>query len=707
MSSGSPQWDTSPGGGGGGRKGQSGNHLLNFQLEKREVGPADTRPVHHRPNYRPPRKMKKLGFLHSNSDVRFGVTPGDYGPQIVDPDRPLPWDNVQMVFLNSRDSSRCPVCLEPPVCPKITQCGHVFCWTCALQYLSYTSEPARKCPICVELISGDELKTVRVQRVKSVKVSDTVEVSLRQRACSTVFSQQFDATSATRGLVAKRLPSASDPASTFAKFSVVDSMVPVFAQERQQLEAGQRIAIAESEHSMPFYEGALTQLAYTEQRYSAYIEQRYSVHAISRPTVAAAAPTVVGASSDGPKVEPSSEEDGPPAQSMWSSGSDEDEQRAPEPALPAWGMQKEAPTPVPSKTQDKPVLEPAKMIDDTGKPPPAAVAGLTQTTLAAEASGDISYFYQSSDGQPVFLHPLEMRCLQEDSHGVGGMGATTTLTVVESESHLQDEVTKKRFKFLSHLPEGSAFSIVEINAKKVVSPQTWSRFSEMFKQRDDKRRKQRKEQNRKDSHYSKKAAAAQSAANEQLPAYLSQHYARRDESVFDEEFFKVLEMSAAEAEAEVAAVVRDSCDDVGRPVKSFANVTKKMGYFPELSQQFPTLGGDTSFPSLGGGGGGAPPPAAAAAAASGPATADPPPQQPAMGQWGAGGGSAKRADGVYSIADAASKADDEQKVASSLKEAWAEGPSWKEPEAPVPTPQGKGKKKKKGKQLLFATGQYR
>ena len=75
----------------------------------------------------------------------------------------------------------------------------------------------------------------------------------------------------------------------------------------------------------------------------------------------------------------------------------------------------------------------------------------------------------------------------------------------------------------------------------------------------------------------------------------------------------------------------------------------------------------------------------------------------AAGAWGAGGG-AKRADGVYSIADAASMADDEQKVAPSLKEAWAEGlAGWKEP-VPVPTPQGKGKKKKGQKQLLFATG---
>jgi hypothetical protein len=713
-SAGSPQvspslFATTVSPGSGGRKGTNANHLLNFQLAERESGPADSRPVHMRPAHSRPRKMKKLGFLHSNSDVRFGIEPGEYDLQCRDGDRPLPWDSVQVVYLNSHDPNyRCPVCLEPPCCPKITQCGHVFCWTCVLQYLSYTSEPGRKCPMCNDFISGDDLKTVDVKEVKPVKAGATLDVVLLQRDRSTVFPQQFDATSATRGLSStKSVPSVSDPAAPFSKFSVVDSMRPIFAKEREQLEAGQRIAVAESEHSMPFFEGALVQLEFAEKRSSA--------RALPRPTgvAAPAAPEAALA-----KTSSSSDEDGPPAPSMWSS--DDDEQtRKPEPALPAWGPSFN--TPLDSPLHSTPEPEPPTAAEDSESKPVEDTDGSSHTGLkpAVEASGadNISYFYQSADGQPVFLHPLEMRCLQDNVGGVGGMDGTATLSVVECEKHIQDESTKKRFKFLSHLPEGSAFSIVEVNVKSIVSPETWSRFSDTLKQRDDKRRKQRKEQQRKDSQYSKKAAAAQIAANEQAPAYLSQVYTRRDESIFEEdEFFQVVEASAEDFEAEVAAVVADTRDDAGRPVKSFANITKKMGYFPGLSEQFPSLGGggpDTAAADI------APPAAAAAAtstAAGGGVPHPIPPKQmmAAAGAWAAGGGGAsqaKRADGVYSMADAAAAAEGgEEKVAPTLKEAWAEALLGKEPD-PIPTQQGKGKKGKgkkgKGKQLLFATGQYR
>ncbi len=686
-------------GGGNGRKGTNANHLLNFQLAEREHGPADSRPMHLRPNYTRPRKLKKLGFLHSSSDVRFAVAPGGYEHQSANGDRPLPWDCVQMVYLNSHDPNyRCPVCLEPPCCPKITQCGHVFCWTCVLQYLSYTSEPGRKCPMCNDFISGDDLKTVQVNQVKPAKAGSTVDVVLMQRDRSTVFPQQFDSTSATRGLqMSMRVPTVSDPAAQFAKFSIIETMAPVFAKEREQLQAGQRIAVAESEHSMPFFEGALVQLECAERM--------ASTRALPRPTGLLAAPAQATPAVGGDKM-PSSDDDGEAAQSMWSS--DDDEQpRKPEQAMPAWGpipLQDSPPAPKPTPlsavANQASSTEP---VEAAGRPPATADGSLPSN------SDDISYFYQSCDGQPVFLHPLEMRCLQDHSGGVGGMDGTMALSVSVCEKYIQDESTKKRFKFLEHLPEGSAFSIIEINVKSMVSAETWSRFSDMFKQRDDKRRKQKREQQRKDSQYSKKAQAAQQAANEQAPAYLTQVYTRRDETIFEEdEFFKVAEATPDEIDAEVAAAVADSRDDAGRPVKSFVNITKNMGYYPELSEQFPSLAGGAD--SAASATSSHKPLLLATEDARNPASSTVKPHiMSAAGAWG-GGASAKRTDGVYSIADALTATEGgEEKVAPTLKEAWAEALLGKEPD-PIPTPQGgKGRKNKKskGKQLLFATGQYR
>ena len=667
-----------------GRKGTNANHLLNFQLVERNHGPADARPVHLRPKHSRPRKLKKLGFLHSSSDVRFGVAPGDYGHQSADGDRPLPWDCVQIVFLNSQDPNyRCPVCLEPPCCPKITQCGHVFCWTCLLQYLSYASEPGRKCPMCNDFINGDDLRTVHVNQVKPVKAGSTVDVVLMQRGFSTVFPQQFDSSSATGGLsVTMRVPTVSDPVAKFAKFSIVDSMGPIYAKEREQLQAGQRIAVAESEHSMPFFEGALVQLECAERMASARALPRPT----GLPTAPARATPVVALE------KPSSDDDGAVAQSMWSSD-DEEQPRELEPARPAWGPNPshDAP-PGPKPTLAKPKQTSSMKSAEAPGLPHAAVDGAIGST-----SDDIFYFYQSLDGQPVFLHPLEMRCLQDHAGGVGGMDSTMVLSVSACENYIQDESTHKRFKFLRHLPEGSAFAIVEVNVKSMVSAETWSRFSGMFKQRDDKRRKLKKEQQRKDSQYSKKAQAAQQAADEQAPAYLSQVYTRRDESIFEDDFFKAA--SADEIDAALVAAVAESHD---APGKSYSNITRNMGYFPELSEQFPSLdGGAGSATSA------APTHTPLVPAAGDARNTGKQHVTSSAGAWGAGS-SAKRADGVYSIADAPTAQEGgEEKVAPTLKQAWAEALLGKESD-PIPTPQGgKGRKNKKGKQLLFATGQYR
>jgi hypothetical protein len=550
--------------------------------------------------------------------------------------------------------------------------------------------------MCNDFISGDDLKTVQVNQVKPVDAGSTVDVQLLQRHRSTVFPQHFDSTSATRGLqMSMRVPTVSDPAAQFAKFSIVETMAPIFAKEREQLQAGQRIAVAESEHSMPFFEGALVQLECAERM--------ASTRCLPRPAGLSAAPAQATPAIAGEKM-PSSDDDGEAAQSVWSS--DDDEQpRKPE---QAWGQNlSQDSLPGPKPTHHTPAVanqaSSSKTVEAASRPPVTAAGSLPSN------ADDICYFYQSCDGQPVFLHPLEMRCLQDHAGGVGGMDGTMALSVSECEKYIQDDSTKKRFKFLEHLPEGSAFSIIEVNVKSMVSAETWSRFSDMFKQRDDKRRKQKREQQRKDSQYSKKAQAAQQAANEQAPAYLTQVYTRRDETIFEEdEFFKVAEATADEIDAEVAAAVADTRDDAGRPVKSFVNITKNMGYYPQLSEQFPSLGGGadnaTSATSS------HKPPLPTTGDAPNPTGSTGKPHvMSAAGAWG-GGASAKRADGVYTIADAPNAtAANEEKVAPTLKEAWAEALLGKEPD-PIPTPQGgKGRKNKKGKgkQLLFATGQYR
>ena len=93
---------------------------------------------------------------------------------------------------------KCPICLAPSVLPRITKCGHIFCFVCTLQYLGpefrkyffYLYYPInyltltlsniyiyiyiykfRKCPICSDKISRDDLKSVKYTSVQEPELN--------------------------------------------------------------------------------------------------------------------------------------------------------------------------------------------------------------------------------------------------------------------------------------------------------------------------------------------------------------------------------------------------------------------------------------------------------------------------------------------------------------------------------------------------------
>lgn len=103
--------------------------------------------------------------------------------QLVDADVPLPWDDIVQVILSatsdpvvstpagSHSDTTCPVCLSPPVAPRMTRCGHVYCYSCILHYLLVTDtgekqrpglahKHGKRCPICWDDVYAKDLKAV-------------------------------------------------------------------------------------------------------------------------------------------------------------------------------------------------------------------------------------------------------------------------------------------------------------------------------------------------------------------------------------------------------------------------------------------------------------------------------------------------------------------------------------------------------------------
>ncbi|KAF8330792.1 uncharacterized protein EI90DRAFT_3145704 [Cantharellus anzutake] len=148
---------------------QSLNHLLNFTLPPRVQHPP---PLPRRPR----RSVRQLSWNKEkfiNAQYRFVVRPtGDYTVHFADPDIYFQWKDILQVIISRPASdgngagcdsaANCPICLSLPVAPRITRCGHVFCYPCILHYLE-TGDNTKwnRCPICFDPITSGQLKVVQ------------------------------------------------------------------------------------------------------------------------------------------------------------------------------------------------------------------------------------------------------------------------------------------------------------------------------------------------------------------------------------------------------------------------------------------------------------------------------------------------------------------------------------------------------------------
>ncbi|KAL5154417.1 RING finger protein 10 [Glycine soja] len=171
-----------------GRKAQTvnGNYLLNFQYDP--ISRSQPRGPPPPPTTRRHRKRKPYSkdlFLQAN--YKFTVLgSGNYSPESMDPDKMLQWEDIICVTYLTPFSVQCPICLEYPLCPQITSCGHIFCFPCILQYLlmgeeDHKGDSWKRCPLCFVMISAKDLYTVHITNVKQYQVRDNAEFTFLTR----------------------------------------------------------------------------------------------------------------------------------------------------------------------------------------------------------------------------------------------------------------------------------------------------------------------------------------------------------------------------------------------------------------------------------------------------------------------------------------------------------------------------------------------
>ncbi|KAL6899859.1 hypothetical protein ACP4OV_006517 [Aristida adscensionis] len=453
------------------------NHLLNFQYD------PISRPQPRGPRAYPPRRQRKIKpynkdlFLQAN--YKFVVLDtGNYQIDSMDPDKMLQWDDIICVRYSSPSEVLCPICLESPLCPQITSCGHIYCFPCILRYLimgkeDYRGECWKKCPLCFIMISTKELYTIHITQVQHFRAGDVATFTLLSRSRNSltpaVKSNSDDCTSADE-----------DPSNVFSKFILTSDVELSVREAKSDLSNWLHMAdlgLVDDLEKLPYVSAALDQL---EERMKYWTE--YRTYGSSPPSKDSFSPGSSFKSRNsfdahtlhqisGQKISPVSDGDLINRISALSV------------------------SPESNKSSDK-----------------GTVSKMDEKCSPIDSNEHDSYtFYQVSDGQHLILHPLNMRCLLNHYGGPEMLPPRITGKILELEIVTQSEATRKRYRFLSHFSLTTTFQFCEIDLSDVLPPSSLAPFMDEIKKRE-KQRKRTAKKEESDRVKAEVAAAVQASA---------------------------------------------------------------------------------------------------------------------------------------------------------------------------------------------------
>jgi len=326
-----------------------------------------------------------------------------------DPDYAVNWDSVEQVIYPADPIPKCPICLEAPICPKITKCGHIFCWTCIMQYISLGGKQWRRCPLCFESVHWNSLKSLKIEDPKAPIVGKLFKFTLMEREKKSTLPK---AVGDFRSYVDLAL---EDPrqSSPFHRVTFTENILPILKEEQKELASFKRKILnsnaeekADLARAVPFIEEAQVRL---QSRTSAWLRSHPSKQDLTE--------------SEYDKSKDSFYED--------------DE------AVTANSAQEEPPKKFKLSAKAKEWTPKRRLSDRKNH----------------------YHFYQASDGQHVYMHGLNYRCLVQKKQGLSSAPRTLEVRVTAMDKFTLTRETRKKYKFLGHLPLTTEVTICSVALK--------------------------------------------------------------------------------------------------------------------------------------------------------------------------------------------------------------------------------------------------
>ncbi|XP_052196568.1 uncharacterized protein LOC127803946 isoform X2 [Diospyros lotus] len=459
-----------------GRKTQmvNGNHLLNFHYDP-IPRPQPRSPAPRRLQKRKP--YNKDLFLQAN--YKFVVLDSrNYSPRLLDPDKMLSWEDIICVKFSTPFPVQCPICLDDPLCPQITSCGHIFCFPCILRYFSigeddYKDECWKKCPLCFMLISSKDLYTIYIENVKRYCVGETAEFLLltRQKDSFSLYLKNK------QGMDAKE--EAPNPFSKFTFTSDIDVSVKKAISDLDSWLARADSGLVDDLEKLPYVCAAMEQLELRRKNWNAQQVDHGNMACKHNDSQM----ELQGSQSAADHLNAGNE----PCSFVWRS-------------FPASG-------------NGKSVLEgdatPEKLDAEFSRDQHVDVVGQffdLEATLSSSYDDkksmqrnfhgfrvrkekDSFNFYQAVDGQHLILHPLNMKCLLNHYGGYDMLPHRISGKILQLETVTQSEAMRRRYRFLSHFSLTTTFQLCEIDLSDLLPPDALSPFMDEIKNREKQRKR--------------------------------------------------------------------------------------------------------------------------------------------------------------------------------------------------------------------------
>ncbi|XP_035916182.1 RING finger protein 10 [Anopheles stephensi] len=405
-----------------GSKKQSLNHLLNYHYAPRDrdqpVRFSRTGNIRKLTNQSHGRYNKEQ-FLQAN--CQFVVRAGeDYEGLLGAPDQLVDWGKVEQIHVLSSEEPQCPICLYPPVAAKMTKCGHVYCWPCILHYLALSDKTWRKCPICYEAIHLPDLRSAVSKPFHAFGMGEYVTLQLMRREKGTMKVVEVNdelnlGLSRPTGVAIPHFD-ATVGNSILTKLLLTDTEQMLKIMEREQTELENQLVSdgAEAPENM-------------------FVQQALDILGERRATLMATKAIVFPIPAEKTLVRGMSDDSVPAELQLADSNALADDGAS-------------------EASSDF-------MIDEESN----FTVGDIDIVPTAQSAGQHYYFYQSLDGQPLFLHSINSRMLQAMYGSLDRSPHRITGRVVQKDSCSMDENLRRRLKYLEHLPVCTQFDVVELD----------------------------------------------------------------------------------------------------------------------------------------------------------------------------------------------------------------------------------------------------